>query len=85
MLDWNMNPQSALDMGHIVNRNGKTNLEEGTPAAELQAPLEALRHEVSVRALNSGLHAIMLKHGKPCCLYLSVKYGYNIDYSCLVY
>ncbi|MEE9333285.1 MAG: gamma-glutamyltransferase [Granulosicoccaceae bacterium] len=64
MLDWNMSPQSALDMGHIVNRNGKTDLEEGSQAAELQGPLEALGHEVNARALNSGLHAIMLKHGK---------------------
>ncbi len=64
MLDWDMSPQSALDMGHVVNRNGKTDLEEGTTAAELKAPLEALGHEVNVRALNSGLHAIMIKHGK---------------------
>ena len=64
MLDWGMSPQSALNMGHIVNRNGKTDLEAGTQAAELQASLEALGHEVNIRALNSGLHAIMLKHGK---------------------
>jgi len=64
MLDWNMSPQTALNMGHVVNRNGKTDLEEGTEAVALQGPLEALGHEVNVRALNSGLHAIMIKHGK---------------------
>jgi len=63
MLDWNMSPQTALNMGHIVNRNGKTDLEEGTEAAELQAQLEALGHEVNIRALNSGLHAILIKNG----------------------
>lgn len=60
MLDWNMAPQTALNMGHVVNRNGATDLEEGTEAVELQAALEAKGHEVSVRPLNSGLHAILI-------------------------
>lgn len=60
ILDWNMDPQDALNMGHIVNRNGKTDLEEGSEAVELQSELEALGHEVNVRGLNSGLHAILV-------------------------
>jgi len=60
MLDWGMTPQSALNMGHVVNRNGTTDLEEGTEAVDLQAGLEALGHEVKVRSLNSGLHAILI-------------------------
>ncbi len=60
MLDWGMDPQDALNMGHVVNRNGATDLEEGTEAVELQAQLEALGHEVKIRGLNSGLHAIMI-------------------------
>lgn len=60
MLDWNMAPQTALNMGHVVNRNGKTDLEEGTEAADLQEALEAKGHEVSIRSLNSGLHAILI-------------------------
>ena len=61
ILDWKMDPQDALNMGHVVNRNGATDLEEGTEAVELQAELEALGHEVNVRSLNSGLHAILLE------------------------
>jgi len=60
MLDWEMMPQSALNMGHVVNRNGKTDLEEGTEAVDLQAELEAKGHEVNIRSLNSGLHAILI-------------------------
>lgn len=60
ILDWGMDPQDALNMGHVVNRNGKTDLEEGTEAVELQAALEAMGHEVNVRALNSGLHSILI-------------------------
>ena len=58
LLDWNLDPQTAVSLGHAVNRNGATDLEAGTPAAALQAALEALGHEVNVRDLNSGLHAI---------------------------
>ena len=60
ILDWKMDPQEALNMGHVVNRNGATDLEEGTEAVELQAGLEALGHEVNVRGLNSGLHTILV-------------------------
>lgn len=64
ILDWNMSPQTALNMGHVVNRNGKTDLEEGTEATDLQIPLESLGHEINVRSLNSGLHTILMKPGK---------------------
>ena len=45
-------------MPHYVNRNGATDLEQNTKAAELKEGLEALGHKVSVRDLNSGLHGI---------------------------
>ncbi len=60
ILDWDMDPQDALNMGHVVNRNGKTDLEEGTEAVELQSALESMGHEVNVRSLNSGLHTILI-------------------------
>lgn len=60
VLDWEMDIQSAINMGHFVNRNGATDLEEGTEAIELQAALEAMGHEVNVRDLNSGLHGIQI-------------------------
>jgi len=61
ILDWKMDPQDAVAMPHVVNRNGKTDIEEGTDAEALVPELEALGHEVNVRDLNSGLHAILIE------------------------
>lgn len=63
IIDWNMDPQDAINMGHVVNRNGGTDLEEGTEAVELEDALTAKGHEINVRNLNSGLHAILIKDG----------------------
>ncbi|WP_413206452.1 gamma-glutamyltransferase [Rhodospirillum sp. A1_3_36] len=62
-LDWDMNAQQITAMPHLVNRFGTFDLEEGTPAADLAKPLEAMGYKVSVRDLNSGLHAIALEDG----------------------
>ena len=64
ILDWEMDLQTALDLPHVVNRNGATDLEENTAATDYQQDLEALGHEVKLRGLNSGLHAIIIKDGK---------------------
>lgn len=64
ILDHNMDPQQALNQAHIVNRNGKTDIEQNSTALGLQAALEAKGHQITVRDLNSGLHAIQLKDGK---------------------
>jgi gamma-glutamyltranspeptidase / glutathione hydrolase len=61
VLDWGMRPQAAINVGHVVNRNGATDLEAGTGAADLKDALIALGHEVRVRDLNSGLHAIQIR------------------------
>ncbi|MAN77589.1 MAG: gamma-glutamyltransferase [Rhizobiales bacterium] len=60
LLDWGMDPQEAIDLPHVTNFNGRTNIEEGEGSAELAAGLEALGHEVNVTNLNSGLHVIKL-------------------------
>ncbi|SDE70873.1 gamma-glutamyltransferase [Rhodospira trueperi] len=60
MLDWGMDPQAAVSMGHVVNRNGATDLEEGSDAEALAEALQALGHEINVRLLESGLHAIRI-------------------------
>ena len=62
-IDWGMDVQQAVAMPHFVNRFGTYDLEEGTSAADLETPLTALGYEVSVRELNSGLHAIAVGDG----------------------
>ena len=60
MIDMGMNPQSAINAGHIVNRNGSTDLEEGTDAVEMIEGLQGFGQETNVRNLNSGLHVITI-------------------------
>lgn len=62
-LDWGLDVQQAVALPHAVNRFGVYDLEAGTPAAALQAPLEAMGYEVNLRDLNSGLHAIEIGDG----------------------
>lgn len=64
VLDWKLDIQTAIDMGHLVNRNRFTDIETGTPAARLQAPLEALGNRVKLLDMNSGLHGIEIVDGK---------------------
>ncbi len=59
-LDWKMDLQAALDLPHLINRNGPTQLE----TSALQPGLEALGHEVHVSPQSSGLHAIAFEDGK---------------------
>lgn len=56
--DWDMNIQAAIDVPHLLNRNGKTRVEEGTSLEPLVPGLEALGHEVDLRRMTSGLQGI---------------------------
>ena len=58
VLDWGLDIQAAIDLAHVVNRNGATDIEAGTNAARLQAALASRGHDVRIRDLNSGLHGI---------------------------
>jgi gamma-glutamyltranspeptidase/glutathione hydrolase len=60
VLDWQLNPQEAINLPKITNRNYVTTLERGTSAQSLQPLLEAKGHTVRIGDLNSGLHAIEL-------------------------
>ncbi len=60
VLDWKLDVQKAINLPHFTNRNGSTDLEKGTPLADLKPKLEALGHKVNVRSLTSGLHGIMV-------------------------
>jgi gamma-glutamyltranspeptidase / glutathione hydrolase len=57
-LDWDMDLQAAVDLGHVFNANGTTVLEEGTEAVGLGEALEARGHQLRIGEMNSGLHAI---------------------------
>lgn len=59
-LDWGMDVQQAVSMGHALNRFGTYDLEEGTEAEALAAPLQAMGYEVKIGAQTSGLHAIAI-------------------------
>ena len=58
MLDWNLSPDQAISMPHFLSRGGAVELEAGVGAEVLQGPLEAMGHEVKLKATNSGLHMV---------------------------
>lgn len=60
MLDWNLDPQQAINLPKITNRNDVTALEKGTSIVELKTGLQAKGHKVQIRDLNSGIHAIQV-------------------------
>jgi gamma-glutamyltranspeptidase/glutathione hydrolase len=59
-LDWKKGIQSAINMPHFVNRNGTTDLEQGSVLEALKPSLEKLGHKVRLRKLTSGLHGILI-------------------------
>jgi gamma-glutamyltranspeptidase / glutathione hydrolase len=62
-LDWDMDLQAAIDLGHVFNANGPTTLEAGTEAERFADELTARGHEVRIGDMNSGLHAIRVEDG----------------------
>jgi len=63
ILDWQLDPQAAISLPHLTNRNKVTTLEKGTDLEKLKPALEAKGHKVIVRDLNSGIQAIELSNG----------------------
>ncbi|WP_206486345.1 gamma-glutamyltransferase [Thalassotalea sp. G2M2-11] len=60
LLDWQLTPQQAINLPKITNRNKVTTLEKGTLLEQYKPALEAKGHQVKIRDLNSGLHAIKI-------------------------
>lgn len=63
-LDWGMDIQQAIDLPHLVNRFGTYDLEKGTNATRFKDELEKMGFKVSIRDLNSGIHAILFNGDK---------------------
>lgn len=60
ILDWKMDPQTAVDLPNFGSRNGPTELEKGTEAEGWKAELEAKGHTVRLIEMTSGIQAILL-------------------------
>jgi len=60
VLDWGLDIQQAIDLPNVGSRGGATELEKGTEAEALKAPLEALGHQVRVLDFTSGLQGIVV-------------------------
>lgn len=58
VLDWGLDIQAAINLGHFVNRNGDIDLEADTEVLRFREALEFRGHTVHARDLNSGLHGI---------------------------
>ena len=59
-LDWQLSVHDAIQLPHLVNRFGPYDIEAGTAAEKLAAPLKKMGYQVNIRDLNSGLHAIAI-------------------------
>ncbi len=60
LIDWNMDPQTAVNMPHYGSRNGpKTEIEKGTALTEQTGALKTLGHDVVEAEMTSGLAAIV--------------------------
>lgn len=65
IIDWDMDVQAAITLPRHTNRNGKTELEQGTALSEQADALRAMGHDITVQEITSGLHGIVrLPNGK---------------------
>ena len=55
LIDWNLDPAAAAGLPHVLNRNGRTELEEDRALEPLAAALTALGHETAFAGMSSGL------------------------------
>jgi gamma-glutamyltranspeptidase/glutathione hydrolase len=58
LIDWNMPPVEAVALGRVINRNGKTTIEEKTPLVRHGVELTSLGQEVQFEPVESGLNMI---------------------------
>ena len=61
--DWGLDIQAAIELPHFLNRNGTTELEEGTDLVALVPALEAMGHEVTLGTMDTGLAGFFIEGG----------------------
>ena len=59
VIDWHLDIQSALNLPHVVNRNGDTELEDDPQLQGVKAYLQAHGHVLRTAPLTSGMHGLM--------------------------
>jgi len=59
MLDWNLDPQAAINLPNFGSRNGPTELEQGQFTPALKQALQAKGHVVNEIDMTSGTQAIV--------------------------
>ncbi|EPL08610.1 gamma-glutamyltransferase [Pseudomonas sp. CF161] len=59
MLDWNLDPQAAINLPNFGSRNGPTELEQGQFTPALKQALQAKGHAVNEIDMTSGTQAIV--------------------------
>jgi gamma-glutamyltranspeptidase/glutathione hydrolase len=64
VLDWKLDMQAAIDLPHMLNRNGATELETGEGRGAAKAALEALGHTVRLEPFDSGQQGILVSGGR---------------------
>jgi gamma-glutamyltranspeptidase/glutathione hydrolase len=62
-IDWGLDIQSAISLPNVGNRFGPMEIEKGTAAEKLTAPLEAMGYQVKVGEMTSGLQGIVIQPG----------------------
>lgn len=60
-LDWNLDIQAGISLPNFVVLNNVVELEKRTDLEKLQAELEKMGHQVKLKDLVSGIHAIVIK------------------------
>lgn len=59
-IDWSLSIQDAIAYPHIINLNGRTDIEANAAHPDLAQELKAMGHDVKTMAMASGLHGIII-------------------------